>query len=83
MEDYLVIYMDDDRDNHPYYYAADIVEAENWNDATEKAYDLYFELREKNRIPICGFELFRKDCSDWKNVQNLYERLKAKKLKEN
>lgn len=83
MKDYLVIYADDDGEKHPYYYTADIVEAENIDDAVGKGYDLYHELREKNRIPICGFEVIGKGCSDWENVQNLYERLKAKKSKEN
>lgn len=76
MKDYLIIFIDD---NASKIYKADIISARNTDEAMSKGDDLYFELRSRQQIPICGFDLYNEDCSDWGNVKELYNKILQRK----
>lgn len=76
MKDYLIIFIDD---NASKIYKADIISARNTDEAITKGNDLYFELRSCRQIPICGFDLYNEDYSDWENVKELYNKILQRK----
>lgn len=76
MKNYLIIFIDD---NPGKIYKADIISARNTDEAMSKGDDLYFELRSRNQIPICGYDLYPEGCDDWENVKPLYNKILQRK----